>query len=43
MPQQANFGGFLYDPTQPSQRNMPMVAKTSCELPTLANGLEAES
>jgi hypothetical protein len=26
MPQQADFGGFLYDPTWPSQRDMPTVA-----------------
>jgi hypothetical protein len=43
MPQPADFGGFLYDPTLPSQRDMPTVAETLHELPTLANGLEAES
>jgi hypothetical protein len=43
MPQPAGFGGFLYDPTRPSECDMPMVAQTLCELPTLANGLEAES
>jgi hypothetical protein len=43
VPQQADFGGFLYDPTQPSQRDMPTVTQTLCQLPTLANGLEVES
>jgi hypothetical protein len=42
MPQPADFGGFLYDPTQPSQHNMPTVTQTWRELPTLANELEAE-
>jgi hypothetical protein len=35
----ADFGGFLYDPTRSSQRDM----STLRELPTLANGLAAES
>jgi hypothetical protein len=43
MAQLADFCGFLYDPTQSSQRDMPTVAQTLRELPTLANGLEAES
>jgi hypothetical protein len=43
MPKPADFGGFLYDPYQLSQRNMPIVAKTLRELPTFANGLEAHS
>jgi hypothetical protein len=43
MPQPADFGAFLYNLTRPSQHDMPMVAQTLCELPTLANGLEAES
>jgi hypothetical protein len=43
MPQPADFGGFLYNPTRPSQYNMPTVTQTLCELPTLANGLEAKS
>jgi hypothetical protein len=38
----ADFGGFLYDPTGLSQRDMPTVAQTFSELPSLANGLEAE-
>jgi hypothetical protein len=42
MPQPADFGGFLYDLTWPSQRDMPKVARTLLELPTLANGLDAE-
>jgi hypothetical protein len=28
MPQPADFGGFLYDPTRPSQCDMPTVAPT---------------
>jgi hypothetical protein len=43
MPQPADFGGFLYDPTHPSQHDMPTVAQILRELPTLANGLEAKS
>jgi hypothetical protein len=43
MPQSADFGGFLYDPTRLSQRDMPTVAQTLHELPTLANVLEADS
>jgi hypothetical protein len=43
MPQLADFGSFLYDLTQPSHRDMPIVAQTLRELSTLANGLEAES
>jgi hypothetical protein len=43
MPQLADFGGFLYDPAGPAQRDMPTVVQTLRELPTLANGLEAES
>jgi hypothetical protein len=43
MSQPANFGRFLYNLTQLSQRYMPTVAQTLRELPTLANGLAAES
>jgi hypothetical protein len=43
MPQLADFGGFLYDLTQPSQRDMPTVAQTLRGLPTLTNGLEVDS
>jgi hypothetical protein len=43
MPQPADFGGFFYDLTRPSQPEMPTVAQTLRELPTIANGLEAES
>jgi hypothetical protein len=43
MPQKADFGGFLYDLTRHSQCEMPTVAQTLRELPTLANGLEEES
>jgi hypothetical protein len=43
MPQPADFGGFLYDLTRPSQRDMPTVVQTSSELSTLTNGLAAES
>jgi hypothetical protein len=44
MPQPADFDGFLYDPTRPSQRDMPTVTqKTLRKLSTLANGLKAES
>jgi hypothetical protein len=36
MPQPADFGGFLYDPTQLSQRNIPTVTQTFHELQTLS-------
>jgi NADPH-dependent 7-cyano-7-deazaguanine reductase QueF-like protein len=42
-PQPAYFYGLLYDMTWLSKRGMPTVAQTLRELPTLANGLEAES
>jgi hypothetical protein len=37
MPQAADFDGFLYDRTWPSQHDMPTVVQTLRELPTLAN------
>jgi hypothetical protein len=43
MPQPTGFGGFLYNLTRLSQLDMPTVAQTLHKLPTLANGLEAES
>jgi hypothetical protein len=42
MHQPEDFAGFLYNLTQPSQCDMPTVAQTLHESPTLANGLEAE-
>jgi hypothetical protein len=42
MPQPSDFGGFLYDPNLLSQRDLPRVAQTLRNLPTLANGLEVE-
>jgi hypothetical protein len=42
MPQPADFDGFLYNPAQFSQHDVPMVTQTLRELPTLTNGLEAE-
>jgi hypothetical protein len=41
VPQPADFGGFLYDLTWPSQRDVSTVAQTLRDLPTLTNGLEA--
>jgi hypothetical protein len=43
MPQPAEFGGFVYDLTQPLQRDMTTVTQTLRELPTLVNEIEAES